>query len=134
MPSIMTKIGSNLFLSLTLFVALASGSSLCAQQAQQDPAPVTPGRSEPNSAPQARPNEAQMPASGAITTHEAKTFSGTITKENGELVLKDPVTKVSYKLSDQKKAKQYSRKAVKVTGKLEINSNTIQVDRIEPQS
>ena len=72
-----------------------------------------------------------MPASGDATTHEAKTFSGRITKENGDLVLKDPVTKVSYKLSDQDKAKHYVGKKVKVTGKLDMNSNTIEVDSIE---
>ena len=75
-----------------------------------------------------------MPASGEITTHEAQTFSGNIVKENGDFVLKDPVTKVSYKLSDPAKAKAYLGKQVKVTGKLETNSNTIQVDTIEPRS
>ena len=73
-----------------------------------------------------------MPASGEATVHEAKTFSGNIVKENGGLVLKDPVTKVSYKLSNQPKAKQYVGKQVKVTGKLDTNSNTIQVEVIEP--
>jgi len=67
-------------------------------------------------------------------THEATTFSGKITKEDGKLVLKDPVTKVSYKLDDQTQAKQYIGKSVKVSGKLDMNSNTIQVDSIEPLS
>jgi hypothetical protein len=75
-------------------------------------------------------NEAQMPASGEATTHEAKIFSGRITKENGELVLKDPVTKVTHKLDDPAKAKEYIDKQVKVTGKLDINSNTIQIENI----
>lgn len=73
-----------------------------------------------------------MPASGDTTTHEAKSFSGQIVKENGALVLKDPVTKVSYKLNDPSKVKQYMGKHVKVTGKLDMASNTIQVDSIEP--
>ena len=55
-------------------------------------------------------------------------------KENGELVLKDPVTKVSYKLSEPGKAKQYVGQQVKVIGKLDMNTNTIQVDGIEPLS
>ena len=75
-----------------------------------------------------------MPASGDATTREAKTFSGRIVKENGELVLKDPVTKVSYKLSEPGKAKQYVGQQVKVIGKLDMNTNTIQVDGIEPLS
>jgi hypothetical protein len=125
---------SFLLTTFLLFLLLAFGSLLRAQQADQDPAPATPGRSDTNPTPQAHANDAQIPASGAITTHQAKIFSGNIVKENGELVLKDPVTKVSYKLSDQTKAKPYLGKQVKITGKLEINSNTIRVDGIEPRS
>jgi uncharacterized protein YdeI (BOF family) len=110
---------------------LALGPSLSAQQADQDPAPASPHQADPTDQP-APQNEAQMPASGEATTHEAKTFTGNIVKENGGLVLKDPVTKVSYKLSDHAKAKQYIGKQVKVTGKLDTNSNTIRVEIIEP--
>jgi hypothetical protein len=116
--------------AVMLFLTLALTPSLKAQQADQDPAPATPHRAAP---PATQQNEAQMPASGAITTHEAKTFSGNVTKENREFVLKDPVTKVSYKLSDPAKVKPYLGKPVKVTGKLDTESNTIQVDEIEPQ-
>ena len=120
--------------ALILFFLLTFGSSLRAQQADQEPAPATPRRADTHTASQPHANEAQMPASGAITTYAANTFSGNIVKENGQLVLQDPVTKVSYKLSDQAKAKPYMGKPVKVTGKLETNSNTIQVDGIEPRS
>jgi predicted RNA-binding protein len=75
-----------------------------------------------------------MPASGETTTEEAKTFNGRIVKENGEVILKDPVTKVTYKLDDSTKARQYMGKQVKVTGKLDMNSNTIRVESIEPMS
>ena len=114
-----------------VLLAMAIGSSVQAQQADQDLAPATPHQPEAAS-PQQQPNEAQMPASGDTTTREAKTFSGRIVKENGDLVLKDPVTKVSYKLNDPSKAKQYMGKQVKVSGKLEMNSNTILVESIEP--
>lgn len=76
-------------------------------------------------------NEGQIPASGEATTQEAKSFSGKIVRENGKLVLKDPVTKVIYKLDDPAKARQYVGKRVKVTGKLEMDSNTIRVESIE---
>lgn len=76
-------------------------------------------------------SDGQIPASGEATTEEAKSFSGNIVKENGKLVLKDPVTKVVYKLDDAAKAKQYEGKRVKVTGKLDMNSNTIRVETIE---
>jgi len=106
-----------------------------AQQADQDRAPATPQQTDPAAAQQQQTNnEAQMPASGDTTTHEAQTFSGRIEKEKGEVVLKDPVTKVSYKLDNTAKAKQFMGKQVKVTGKLDMNSNTIQVDGIEPLS
>jgi hypothetical protein len=116
------------------FLTLALGPSMHAQQADQDPAPASPHQPDASAAQQPQPNEAQMPASGDITTHEAKAFSGRIVKENGGLVLKDPVTKVSYKLNATAKAKQYVGKQVKVTGKLDMNSNTIQVEGIEPLS
>lgn len=80
-------------------------------------------------------NEPQMPAAGAdAQTQDAKSFSGRITKENGKIVLKDPVTKTSYQLDDVSKAKPYMGKQVKVTGKLDMGSNTIHVDSIEPMS
>jgi len=114
------------------FMTLAFGPSLYAQQADQDPAPTSPHQADPTANQQQQQNEPQIPASGEATTHEAKAFSGRIVKENGELVLKDPVTKVSYRLSEQSTAKQYLGKQVKVTGKLDMNSNSIQVDSIEP--
>jgi len=96
--------------------------------------PRTPSQQTAPAVPHQPSNEPQMPASGEITVKDAKTFSGNIVKENGELVLKDPVTKVSYKLSDSGKAHRYKGKRVKVTGKLDANSNTIQVEKIEPIS
>lgn len=111
-------------------LTLAIAPSMYAQPSDQDP--VAPASSQPTAAEQQ--NEAQMPSSGDTTTHEARAFTGRIAKENGELVLKDPVSKVIYKLDDPAKAKQYVGKRVKVTGRLDMNSNTIQVDGIEPLS
>lgn len=106
-------------------LTLALAPSVHAQQAGQDPAPTA--------AQPPQQNEAQMP-SGDTTTHEDKAFTGRIVKDNGELVLNDPVSKLSYKLSDAAKAQQYVGKQVKVTGKLDMNSNTIEVGSIEPPS
>jgi uncharacterized protein involved in outer membrane biogenesis len=110
-------------------IALPRGSQ--AQQPDQEPTPSTPHQNDaqPTQQPQ---NEAHMPASGHSTTQPEKTFAGHIVVENGSVVLKDPVSKVSYKLSDPAKAKQFEGKEVKVTGKLEANSSTIQVSQIEP--
>ncbi|MFZ0295138.1 MAG: DUF5818 domain-containing protein [Candidatus Sulfotelmatobacter sp.] len=75
-------------------------------------------------------DDGQIPASGEATTQEAKSFIGNMVRDNSEVVLKDPVTKVIYKLDDAAKARQYVGKHVKVTGKLEMNSNTIRVESI----
>jgi hypothetical protein len=112
-------------------LTLVSGPFMHAQQSDQNATPTT---QQSAAAQQQEPNEAQMPSSGDTTTHDAKAFTGRIAKENGELVLKDSVTKVSYKLDDPAKAKQYVGKQVKVTGKLDMNSNTIQITDIEPLS
>jgi hypothetical protein len=119
--------------AVVTLLAMVLGPSMHAQQADQDPSPTAPERTNP-AVPQAQQNEAQMPASGEATTREAKVFTGRIVKEDGQIVLKDPVTKVSYKLDDTAKAKQYLGKQVKATGKLDLNTNTIQLERIEPLS
>ena len=118
--------------ALTLLTMIL-GAHLSAQQADQDPSPAAPTKTNP-AVPQAQQNEAQMPASGEATTRDAKTFTGHVVKEAGQIVLKDPVTKVTYKLDDPAKAKQYLGKQVKATGKLDMNTNTIQLDHIEPIS
>jgi hypothetical protein len=112
-----------------ILLIVAIGGSSYAQQADQDPAPA----SRPEATTPQQQNDATPQASDTMT-HEATAFSGKITKKDGKLVLKDPVTKVSYKLDDQTQAKQYVGKSVKVSGKLDMNSNTIQVDSIEPLS
>jgi hypothetical protein len=119
-----------LHLSLAAAVSvltLAVAPSAHAQQAGQDPAPTAAQPPQQN-------NEAQMPSSNDPTTHQDKAFTGRIVKENGDLVLKDPVSKVTYKLSDPAKAKEFVGKQVKVTGKLDMNTNTIEVNGIEPLS
>jgi len=65
---------------------------------------------------------------------EGKAFTGTIMKDGKKLVLKDTAHNVSYQLDDQDKVKQFEGKLVKVTGKLDANTNQIHVDNIEPLS
>ena len=119
--------------SAVTLLAMVLGPCVHAQQADQDPSPTAPERTNP-AVPQAQQNDAQMPASGEATTREAKVFTGRIVKEDGQIILKETVTKVSYKLDDTAKAKQYLGKQVKATGKLDLNTNTIQLERIEPLS
>jgi cytoskeletal protein RodZ len=104
----------------------------------------TPSEQEPTARPQQEPhepaanssqNEPQMPAAGSdVQTQDAKAFTGRIVRENGKVVLKDPVTKTSYQIDDVSKVKAYMGKEVKVTGKLDMNSNTIHIESIVPIS
>jgi hypothetical protein len=55
-------------------------------------------------------------------------------KEKGKLVLKDTAANVSYQLDDQDRARQFEGKQVKVTGKLDMNTNLIHVESIEAAS
>jgi hemolysin activation/secretion protein len=137
--------------AFTLGVVVLNSAANAQEPNTQEPAATTlqdqqtpAATQEPTARPQQDPhepaassqqNEPQMPAAGAdAQTQDAKSFSGRITKENGKIVLKDPVTKTSYQIDDVSKAKPYMGKQVKVTGKLDMSSNTIHVDSIEPMS
>jgi hypothetical protein len=76
-----------------------------------------------------QPNASQQ--QNGMQTQDAKPFNGTIMKEKGKLVLKDTAANVSYQLDDQKKAKEFEGKQVKVTGKLDLDTNLIHIDSIE---
>src|SRR6267143_5395551 len=130
-------------------IVLGSSANAQEQQSSQEPAATTPPQQQqptatppdqtPTAAPeqQQQPNETQSPKetrSNDMRGQDAKSFTGRVAKEKGKLVLRDPVTKMSYQLDDQDKAASYVGKQVKVTGKLDLNSNTIQVESIEPIS
>ena len=146
---------------LTLGVIALGGSASAQEPSSQEPAATTPPQQhapaatrnqqtppssdqEPTARPQQEPNEPaanpqqnepNMPAAGAgAQTESTQSFTGRVTKENGKIVLKDPVTKTSYQIDDVSKAKPFMGKQVKVTGKLDTSSNTIRIDNIEPMS
>jgi hypothetical protein len=73
-----------------------------------------------------------FPSSVDVQTQESLVFTGRLVRMNSQFVLDDPTTKVTYQLNDQGKARQYLGRQVKVTGKLQMDSNTIQVERIDP--
>jgi hypothetical protein len=124
-------------------IALGFPASAQDQQSSQEPAATTtpqqqqPTATAPDQAPAAAPEQQQQPNEGQTSemkSQDAKSFTGQVAKEKGKLVLRDPVTKMSYQLDDQDKAASYVGKQVKVTGKLDMSSNTIQVESIEPIS
>ena len=119
--------------TVTLVATLASPAN--AQQADEDRAPAAQQQRQPSAAPQSpQQHDAQAPTSGNAQTQDALAFNGRVVKEKGQIVLNDPVTKMSYQFDDQSKAKPYIGKQVKVTGKLDLSNNTIHIDSIEPLS
>jgi hypothetical protein len=60
----------------------------------------------------------------------AKEYTGTIVDEGNGLRLKDSAGNANYKLDDEKMAKAYVGKQVRVTGKLDTSANIIQVQSI----
>ncbi len=62
---------------------------------------------------------------------EVKFFMGKISKNDQNLVLEDAVTNISYQLDDQKKAKPFEGKIVRVTGTLDAQNNLIHIQSIE---
>lgn len=112
--------------------AFALASSTHAQQGDEDPAATTPRQQQPAATPQSpQKDEAHAPSSGDPQTQDALSFTGRVVKQKGQIILKDPVTKLNYQFDDPSKAKQYVGKQVKVTGKLDMSSNTIHVQNIE---
>ncbi len=109
-------------LALAFFVMAGIVALTAQSNAQQiQPAPQQPVAAQQQTQPQ---SDAQA--------QDAKPFSGMILKEKGKLVLKDTVSNVSYQLDDQDKARQFEGKQVKVTGKLDTNTNLIHIESIEP--
>jgi hypothetical protein len=61
---------------------------------------------------------------------KAETFMGTILKNGENFVLSDSATKTRYMLDDPRKARPFEGKTVKVTGTLDVASNSIHVETI----
>ena len=97
-----------LLAAAVVLVAFALGSSVQAQQADEDAATATPRQPQPFATPKS-PQQQEVPAdpSADAQTQEALAFTGRVTEEQGHLLLKDPVTKMSYQFDDPSKAKPY---------------------------
>jgi hypothetical protein len=74
----------------------------------------------------------QPKADNGSASSEAATFTGKIMKSGDKLVLEDTDSKTTYQLDDQNKAKSFVGKSVKVTGTLDVATNTIHIAEIEP--
>lgn len=144
----MKEIVKRLVLAVAItLVAFALASLGHAQQADEDPAPATRPQQKSQAVPQSSGKQAtSSPAqqnsfankssaeANDDQTQDALAFTGRIVEQNGELVLNDPVTKVSYQMDDPSKAKPYIGKQVKIIGRFGMKKNTIHIDSIEPGS
>jgi len=104
--------------------ALAQSAPTSSQDPSQQPAPTQPSQSQPS---QASPTSTDSMAQG-------QAFTGTIVKGSDGYMLQDDTNKTSYKLDNEKIAKKFNGKNVKVTGTLDSTSNTIHVTDVQAAS
>lgn len=109
-----------------LSAILALGLMAIPGLAQSQPQDSQPQAQQPEQQPQSQAG--QMPESAS---QQAQSFTGKIMKTSEGLVLQDQSTNTSYKLDNDKAAKKFSNKEVKVTGTLDSATNTIHVSNIE---
>ena len=95
-------------------------------QAPATPAPE-PVTKQPDKSKQGQPDEPSN--SQASDSRAARVFMGTIVNDRGTYVLKS--ADVKFGLDDQREAKKYAGRDVKVTGRLNKASNVIRVENIE---
>lgn len=102
------------------------------QQPTPDPNPET--QPTPNPTP-SQPGQQASPSSPASQDKSAtaQTFTGTISKEADNYVLKVSDS-TSYKLDSQDQVRPFEGKRVQVTGTLDSSINLIHVDKVEPIS
>jgi outer membrane biosynthesis protein TonB len=102
------------------------------QQPTPDPNPET--QPTPNPTP-SQPGQQASPSSPASQDKSAtaQTFTGTISKEADNYVLKVSDS-TSYKLDSQDQVQAFEGKRVQVTGTLDSSINLIRVDKVEPIS
>lgn len=103
------------------------------QQPTPDPNPET--QPAPNPTPSQPGTQHASPSSpqSEEKTSTAQTFTGTISKESDNYVLKVSDS-TSYKLDSQDQVQQFEGKRVQITGTLDSSINLIHVDKVEPIS
>jgi Protein of unknown function (DUF5818) len=109
--------------TLALMIGMATmGARAHAQQSQQPgtyPAQQPPGEStQPPNGPQTQ----MQPMPG-----QAQTFTGIVTKQGNQYVLKDQSSGKTYELDHQDLVKKYEGKRVRVKGTLDPDGKTIHI-------
>lgn len=134
----MKNILIRLSVAVGLTLAVCALSSSGRQQPQQDPvlaastnvqAPTFPQSSAP---PDSQNSLSSFPSDqGSDQTQDVLAFTGRAQESKGVVLLMDPVTRLSYRLDNQSGIKQLLGRRIKVIGKLQMKTNTIQVERVE---
>ncbi len=109
---------------LALVLVLSSGLRLPAQTVSGGQAPPSP--------PGVQTSGVQTP--GVQTddpTPAPQTFTGVIVRSGDQVVLTDTLSKTSFQLDDQPRARDFLNKNVKVTAVLDPATGTIRVSTIE---
>lgn len=114
------KVSQTITILALVAVLAAMTIPLPAQQRPSAPMPRDQQQQEQQEQPQTSDNPVQI-------------FQGTIARSQGKYVLTTS-SGSTYQLDDQKTAKAYDGKAVKVMGTLDSSGNVIQVSSIEPGS
>jgi hypothetical protein len=108
-------------------ITLLAGSLPLFAQGSQPSQPVDPTAQAP--ATQAPATPPTFPKSEAKPRPDVRVYIGTLVKDGDAYVLKADNEK--YLLDNQKKAKNYKGKDVKITGVLDKTKNVLHVEKIE---
>jgi hypothetical protein len=89
-----------LLLAAAVTLLFARASPADEQQADEGPTPAAPQQKSSEATPSSpqQQGNAQTPTSEETQTQDAYSFTGGVVRENGKIILKDPVTKVSYQI------------------------------------
>jgi Protein of unknown function (DUF5818) len=111
----------SLFLGVVLAVTAAISFA-------QTPSAAAPGGGDIDSVPQHRDVDSSS------NLQSARSFDGIVVRTGRQFVLKNSVAHTSYKLDDQKKAREYEGRRVKVTATMDADTSVLHVIDINESS
>lgn len=80
-----------------------------------------------------QPGHPEEPSNSLDQQLEMKTFTGKVMKVGDKLVLQDSIGESTYQLDDQRQAEGFVGRNVKVTGVVNVVTQTIHIAKIEPE-
>jgi len=118
---------------LMLLVTGAAAVLSAQQEGQPNPQQVQPQQQMDPQAqqPMDQMNQPQTSSKGDVPDSQA--FNGKIVRSGGELVFRDSMGVSNYRIEDQRKAKAFEGKDVKIIGAVDPSTKTIYIASIEPQ-